>query len=258
MAESKSDGKSETKGKGKSATRTARASWDLVRRAVACESVRHVYLHGPPGIGKTHFAIEEGRRGGAVYVVTLTQEMPASELRGHWTPRGDEFVWLDGPVVRAMREGALLVLNELLHASDDALSFLFPVLERPETARITLPTSETVMPAPGFRVIVTDNRPPTELPPALRDRFDVQFEIDEPHPDALAALSPPMREAARRAFSLEEERRISVRPILVLDRLQHELGLEDACTAVFGAQRGSQIYDALVLAGAQRKLAEEA
>ena len=248
MAESKSDGK----GKAKSSTRTARVTWDLVQRVLACSCVRHVYLHGPPGIGKTYCAIRDGGRGGNVYAITLTQEMPASELRGHWTPRGNEFVWMDGPVVRAMREGALVVLNELLHASDDALSFLYPVLERDATARITLPTSETVVPQPGFRVIVTENRPPSDLSAALRDRFDAVLEIDEPHPQALEGLSPVLREAARRSFSLDDERRVSVRPFLVLDQLRLAIGLEDACTAVFGPQRGSQIFDALVLAGAQR------
>lgn len=247
MADAKSDAKSE-KGKAKNGTRTPKVGWDLVRRVLEAECVRHVYLYGPPGVGKTHCAIHQGRRGGAFYAITLTEETPASELRGHWTPRGNEFVWMDGPVVRAMREGSLVVLNELLHASEDALSFLYPVLEHASTARVTLPTSETVVPAPGFRVIVTENRPPTDLSAALRDRFDVVLEIDEPHPDALSALSPELREAARRSVALDEERRLSVRPFLVLDLLRHVLGLEDACTAVFGPQRGSQIYDALMLA----------
>jgi MoxR-like ATPase len=161
---------------------------------------------------------------------------------------------MDGPVVRAMREGRLVVLNELLHASEDALSFLYPVLERHETACVTLPTSETVVPAPGFRVIVTENRPPTDLAPALRDRFDCVLEVDDPHPLALASLSAPLQEAARRCASLEEDRRVSVRPFHVLAALLAEFGLEDACTVVFGPQRGSQIYDALVLAGTARLL----
>jgi hypothetical protein len=109
-----------------------------------------------------------------------------------------------------------------------------------------------VVPRPGFRVIVTENRSPAELSTALRDRFDVVLEIDEPHPQALAALSPMLREAARRCFTLDEERRLSVRPFLVLDELRLVIGLEDACTAVFGPQRGSQIFDALALTGADR------
>jgi MoxR-like ATPase len=259
MAEAKSDSKSEAKAEAKSKAkanaRTARMTWELVHRVLASPSVRHVYLYGPPGVGKSYCAIQSGARGGVAYSITLTQEMPASELRGHWVPRGNEFVWMDGPVVRAMREGALVVLNELLHASEDALAFLYPVLEMPETARVTLPTSETIVPAPGFRVIVTDNHPPTELPAALRDRFDVVLEIETPHPDALAALPRLLREAAERSFTLEEDRRLSVRPFLFLARLWKEFGLEDACTIVFGPQRGSQIFDALVLAGALEEMA---
>lgn len=250
MTDPKTETKTEAAAKkaAKSATRTSRIDWALVERVLASESVSRVYLWGSPGIGKTYCAIHAGSRGGAAYVCTLTQEMPSSELRGHWIPRGSELVWHDGPIVRALREGALIVLNELLHGSDDALSFLHPVLERPETACLTLPTGETIRPTPGFRVIVTENRPPTELPAALRDRFDVTLEVTEPHPKALASLSPAMQEAARRSFTLEEDRSVSVRAWLVLDRLQHELGLEAACLAVFGCQRGSQIFDALTLA----------
>jgi hypothetical protein len=98
-------------------------------------------------------------------------------------------------------------------------------------------------------VVVTDNLPPDGLPPALRDRFDSLLEIAEPHPSALARLSEPLREAARRSFSLGEDRRVSVRSWLTLDRVRHVLGLEAACLVVFGAERGSQIVDALVLAG---------
>ena len=166
---------------------------------------------------------------------------------GHF--KGDTLAWHDGPVMRAMKEGARLVLNEISHASDDALAFLYPVLEHSETARLTLPTGETVTPAPGFHVVVTDNLPPDGLPAALQDRFDATLEISEPHPSALARLSDGLREVARRSFALDDERRLSVRRWLTLDRVRHELGLEDACLVVFGAERGSQVFDALVIAG---------
>jgi hypothetical protein len=151
--------------------------------------------------------------------------------------------------VRALREGALLVINEITHASDDVFSFLLPLLEYPETARVTLPSNETVRPAPGFHCIATDNTSPDELPPALRDRFDAVLELREPHPEALAQLSEPLREVARRGFALDDARRLSLRGWLALDRLRHVLGLETACAVVFGAERGAQIHDALVLAG---------
>jgi hypothetical protein len=148
-----------------------------------------------------------------------------------------------------MREGARLVVNEPSHAGDDVIAFLYPILEMPETARITLPTSETVRPAPGFHVVLTDNCPPDDLPPALRDRFDAILEVNEPHPEALAVLSEPLREVARRSFALEDERRVSLRGWIVLDKLRLELGLADACLVQFGAERGSQVFDAIRLAG---------
>jgi nitric oxide reductase NorQ protein len=238
-----------SKGNKRSDAASARVTWELIERALACDLLGRIYLFGPPGVGKTYAAYAYGRTEREVYACTLTQETPAAELRGTYLPKGDTLAWHDGPVVRAMKEGARLVLNELSHASDDALAFLYPVLEHVETARITLPTGETVRPAQGFHVVVTDNLAPDGLPPALRDRFDSLLEISEPHPSALARLSEPLREAARRSFALGDDRRVSVRSWLTLDRVRHMLGLEAACLAVFGAQRGSQIFDALVLAG---------
>jgi nitric oxide reductase NorQ protein len=226
-----------------------RVGWELTERVLASRVLARIYLWGKPGVGKTWAAYHKGRIGRGVYAITLTPEMPASELRGHYLPRGNELVWHDGPVVRALREGARLVINEPAHASDDVIAFLYPILEMPETARLTLPTGETVTPAPGFHVVLTDNCPPDDLPPALRDRLDATIEVGEPHPEALAALSEPLREVARRSFVLDEERRLSLRPLLTIDLLRHELGLADACLVVLGAERGSQVLDAIQLAG---------
>lgn len=223
--------------------------WGDADLALSSPFFNRIYLHGPPGTGKTRAAYHQGRIAAGLYAVTLTQELPASELRGTYLPRGHELVWHDGPVVRAMREGARLVLNELSHASDDAMAFLFPVLENADTARITLPTGETVVAGPGFHVVVTDNMPPNGLPPALRDRFDAHVELRDPHPDALASISEPLRESARRAAALDEDRRTSVRSWIALDRARHDLGLERACRIVFGAERGREIFEALTLAG---------
>jgi len=223
--------------------------WPLVERVLACECLRVVYLYGPPGTGKTYCALGCGDSRGGAYSWTLTDDTPASELRGNWMPRGADLVWEDGPATRAMREGRWLVLNELSRASEDTLSFLYGILESPETARVTLPTRETVRPAPGFKVVVTDNHPPDTLPEALQDRFQAVLEVREPHPDAVARLSPDLREAALRSFELEPDRRVSVRSWLIVDGLRAEFGLRDACLVAFGPARGSQIFDALTLGG---------
>lgn len=230
-------------------SRTAVIDWPLIERVLMCDAIRSTYLWGPPGIGKTYVAYHKGLNGRSLYAVTLTEETPASELRGMWIPKGDGLVWHEGPVARAMREGGRLVLNELSHAGEDVIAFLYPILENPETARLTLPTNETITPAPGFEVVSTDNVSPDELPEALQDRFETTLEIEEPHSEALALLDPMLREAAQRSFGLEKERRVSLRGWLVLQRLIPVFGLHDACLVVFGAERGSQIHDGLVMAG---------
>jgi hypothetical protein len=229
-------------------SRTATLTWELIERVLSSPTLCRIYLWGKAGVGKTYCAYHKGRIERGCYAITLTQEMPASELRGHYLPKGDRFEWHDGPVIRAMREGARLVINEILHASDDVLSFLYPILEFEETARITLPTGETVTPAAGFNTVMTDNAAPDELPAPLRDRFDAVLEINEPHPEALALLPEALREVAGRGFALEDDRRVSIRGWLGIARLEAEFGLADACTIVFGAERGSQIYDAILLA----------
>jgi midasin (ATPase involved in ribosome maturation) len=223
--------------------------WGLVERVLASRKIRIVYLWGPPGTGKTYCALRSGDACGGAYAWTLTEDTPASELRGNWLPQGDALVWEDGPATAAMREGRWLVLNEVSRASEDTLSFLYGILESSETARITLPTRETIRPAEGYRVVVTDNHAPDTLPEALQDRLEAVLEIREPHPDAIARLSPDLREAALRSFDLEADRRVSVRSWLYLDAARRDLGLRDACSVVFGPQRGSQIYDALSLTG---------
>ena len=233
----------------RSQERTEEISWELIDRVLESENINSVLLWGPPGTGKTFAGYTNGRTQRGVWMCTLTQETPASELRGNFMPRGDSLVWEDGPVIRAMKEGARLVLNEISHASDDVLAFLHPILEDAATARMRLPSNEEVAPAPGFNVVVCDNESPDDLPTALADRFDSELHVARPHPDALAQLSLPLREAALRSFAIEGDRRVSIRSWLTLDRIRGEFGLEDACLVVFGAERGSQICDALRMAG---------
>lgn len=224
--------------------------WAFIQKVLECLLVRTIYLFGPPGIGKTWSAYNLGRTHNGVYAVTLTEDTPASELRGHYLYKGQNTIWHDGPFTRALREGARLVVNEISHAAPDVLALLYPVLESVETAQLTLPSNETVRPAPGFNVVCTDNASPEFLPAALVDRFDCVLEITAPHPDAMAALSEPLRRVAESSFDLEADRRVGLRGWLTLERLRTTFGLRDACVAIFGPERGAQLFDALVLAGA--------
>src|SRR5574339_225733 len=93
--------------------------WELIEKLLESESVRSLYLYGPPGVGKTYSAYHKGRLNNGLYAVTLTEETPAAELRGHFIPKGGEMIWHDGPFVKALKQGARLVVNEVTHASAD-------------------------------------------------------------------------------------------------------------------------------------------
>lgn len=204
-------------------------------------------LYGPPGTGKT--------RAGAAddcYSITLTMETPAAELRGHFVPRGNEFVWHDGPALRAWMEGKRLVLNEIDQASGDALTFLHAILDDPEVARITLPNGETRTPAPGFHAVATTNA--TDLmmviPEALLDRFSVRILVDEHHPNALAALNNPgLASVVKETISSPQNKRVSLRQAMTYSKLRNVLPEEVAAKVIFGKNA-----DVITLASALKKV----
>lgn len=217
--------------------------WEYVQ-AVLGHAPR-VMLYGPPGTGKTTIANRFGKPS-KVFNVYLTEDTPAAELRGHFVPKGGEWLWMHGPCVRAWIDGARLVLNEINNASGDALDLLLAILDDPEIAALTLPTGETVHPAEGCQVVATMNGEPEDLPEALADRFSVRFRIDRAHPEALASLPPDIRALAM-ARAAEPSGAPSVRAWQAFRDLREKTTAEVAAVAVFGPQEAQAVLDALTL-----------
>lgn len=223
-------------------------SWNLVQQVA--DHCRTLLIYGPPGTGKTYAAHSNlGDR--TLYTLTLTPDSPAAELRGHYVPQGNQFVWQDGPAIKAWRLGGRLVLNEIDHAGGDALSFLLNALDSSETACLTLPTGEMVRPHPRFQCVATMNgNPEQDLPPALRDRFPVCVEINEAHPQGLESLPQDLQAAARgTVLAKDPSRRVTLRSWLAFASLRERVGPDAAAAAVFQA-RGKDIIDALQIASA--------
>lgn len=223
--------------------------WDLVEKVI--EHSRTTLLFGPPGTGKSfaaHSAAQDARQ---LFSVTLTPDTPAAELRGHYVPQGNQFVWMDGPAIRAWREGGRLVLNEIDHAGGDALSFLLNCLDSPETACLTLPTGEMVRPHPDFTAVATMNgNPDQDLPAALRDRFPVAIEIKEAHPQGIESLPHDLQKAAKGScVATDPARRLTLRAWSAFASLRAKIGSDAAAQAVF-ANRAADILAALKMAQA--------
>lgn len=225
-------------------TKTETENWTIIDAVIATS--RRVLLHGLPGTGKTYAAARRHLEDTThVYQMTMTEETPAAEVRGHFIPKGGEMIWMDGPGIRSWREGARLVINEIDRASADTMSLLYALLDDPEFAELTLPTGEVVRPKEGFHVIATMNGEPYDLPPALQDRFPVTVEVIAVNPEAIEALPEDLRKPARESALVEnQDRRLSIRMWMEFGSLRQKLtekhkGNKDkgwtlAAKAVFG------------------------
>ena len=141
---------------------------------------RHLLLEGPVGVGKTTVALAVCAHLGRPTVrVDGDDRYSESKLTGWFDPplvleRGygaDSF--FAGPLVQAMRDGAVLFINELNRMPESVQNVLLPALDE---RIVHVPHIGVVSAADGFQVVATQN--PVEyvatghLSEALRDRFE--------------------------------------------------------------------------------------
>jgi magnesium chelatase subunit D len=128
---------------------------------VALDAGRHVVLEGPPGTGKStllrHIARDLGTQ---VVFVEGNAELTPARLIGQYDPAqvlAEGYVaasFTDGPLLQAMRAGALLYLEEFNRVPEETLNVLITVLTEGE---IAVPRLGLVKADPGFRLIAAMN-----------------------------------------------------------------------------------------------------
>ena len=116
-----------------------------------------VLLKGPTGCGKTRFieamAHDLGRQ---LVTVACHDDLTTADLVGRFLLRGGETVWVDGPLTRAVRDGAICYLDEVVEARQDTTVVLHPLADH----RRQLPIDRlgvTLDAAPGFCLVVSYN-----------------------------------------------------------------------------------------------------
>ena len=224
------------------------------------DTVQRVLVFGPAATGKTYFPHAlAAKLGIGCYDVTLNQDTSSVDLIGCHMPDGSGGVkWLDGPVASAMREGAMLVLNEVDDVGPDAATILFAVLDNVETARISLPTGEQLAPAKGFCCVATTNGSPDALTYALRSRFQCKIFVDTPAPGILERLEAANTGSFSFSGALlgayqsvdgtsESEPWVNSRELLAFTSLIGEVDEEQAARLVWGAASFQTILDHLKL-----------
>lgn len=148
-------------------------------------------IKGPTGCGKTRFiAHMAARLGRSLHTVSCHDDLTAADLTGRYLLKGGDTVWMDGPLTRAVREGGICYLDEIVEARKDVTVVMHPLTDD----RRFLPLERTgeVLAAPDEFMLVVSYNPGYQnilktLKPSTRQRF-VSISFDFPPPDTEVAI----------------------------------------------------------------------
>ena len=157
-----------------------------------CELFEHawrrrlpVLLKGPTGCGKTRFVAHMAARLGLpLHTVACHDDLTAADLTGRYLLRGGDTVWADGPLTRAVREGGICYLDEVVEARKDVTVVLHPLTDDRRILPLERTGEELVAPK-GFMLVASYNpgyqNILKKLKPSTRQRFlSIGFDFPQP------------------------------------------------------------------------------
>lgn len=163
--------------------------YDKMKKIVDSKQFYPVFVSGLSGNGKTMMVEQTCAALGREYIrVNISQETSEDDLIGGFRLIEGETRWYDGPVIQAMKSGAILCLDEIDRGSNK-LMCLQAILEGKQY--LIKKIGEYVSPAPGFNVIATANTKgkgdetgrfmaATILDDAFLERFPITVEQEYP------------------------------------------------------------------------------
>jgi len=163
---------------------------------------------GPTGCGKTRFveymayklgveltkatksADNEDGLNLPLITIACHEDLTASDLVGRYLLEGDQTVWIDGPLTRAVKVGGICYLDEVVEARKDTTVLIHPLTDH----RRILPVEkrgELLEAAEGFLLVLSYNpgyqSALKDLKHSTRQRF-VSIEFDYPPVDLEAQI----------------------------------------------------------------------
>lgn len=146
------------------------------------EAFEHAYknklpflLKGPTGTGKSRF-VEYMAHKLTKKLITISchEETSSTDLIGRYIIKGAETIWLDGPLTTAVKEGAILYLDEVAEARPDVIVAIHSLTDHRRELFIDK-LGEVVKAHKDFSLVASFNpgyqRGFKELKPSTRQRF---------------------------------------------------------------------------------------
>jgi len=226
-----------------------------------------VLLKGPTGCGKTrfieHMAYHLGRPLAVIRDVTETSEefashglplvtvachedLTASDLTGRYLLEGESTRWIDGPLTRAVKAGAICYLDEIVEARKDTTVLIHPLTDH----RRILPIEklgQVVEARDGFLLVISYNpgyqSALKDLKHSTRQRFmaieftypprDLEARIVQHEADVPAATAAELAKLGEKVRHLKEHglaEGVSTRLLIYAGRLmQRGISARRAC-----------------------------
>ena len=159
-------------------------------------------LKGPTGCGKTRFVEHMAARLGLpLFTVACHDDLSAADLIGRYLLRGGDTEWVDGPLTRAVREGGIAYLDEVVEARKDVTVVLHPLTD--DRRRLVIDRTGEELAAPRSFMLVASYNPGYQsilkkLKPSTRQRFvSIGFDFPDPATETAVLVAETGLDAVR-------------------------------------------------------------
>lgn len=116
-----------------------------------------ILIKGPTGCGKTRFIEYMGEKlKRSVYTVVCHDDLSAADLVGRHLINDNGTYWQDGPLTKAVREGGICYLDEIIEARKDTTVVLHSLADYRRVLPIDR-TGEMIEAHPDFMLVVSYN-----------------------------------------------------------------------------------------------------
>ncbi len=134
-----------------------------------------VLLKGPTGTGKTRFVdFMTHKLNKELITISCHEETSSTDLIGRYIIKGAETVWIDGPLTKAVKEGAVIYLDEIAEARPDVIVAIHSLTDHRKELYIDK-LGKTIKAHPDFMLVASFNpgyqKGFKELKPSTRQRF---------------------------------------------------------------------------------------